>query len=40
MSAVPNEGFGIYGSVDSESDYNSNVVYNDPSKNGKPIDRL
>ena len=32
MSAVPNEGFGIYGSVDSESDYNSNVVYNDPSK--------
>jgi len=31
-TAVPNEGFGIYGSVESESDYNNNVVYNDSSK--------
>lgn len=31
-AAVPNEGFGIYGSVENESDYNSNVVYNDPEK--------
>jgi len=34
-SAVPNEGFAIYGGVDNESDYNSNVVYNDPTK--KPV---
>ena len=31
-AAVPNKGFGIYGSVENESDYNSNVVYNDSSK--------
>ena len=31
-AAVPDEGFGIYGNVDNESDYNSNVVYNDSSK--------
>ena len=34
-NAVPNEGFAIYGWVDNESDYNSNVVYNDPTK--KPV---
>jgi len=26
-SAVPNEGFAIYGLVENESDYNSNLVY-------------
>jgi len=31
-AAVPDEGFGIYGNVGNESDYNSNVVYNDSSK--------
>lgn len=31
-NAVPNEGFAIYGGVDDESDYISNVVYNDSSK--------
>ena len=31
-AAVPDQGFSISGDVDNESDYNSNVVYNDPSK--------
>ena len=31
-AAVPNEGFAIYGSVENESDYDSNVVYNDSTK--------
>jgi len=31
-SAAPGEGFAIISLVNSESDYNSNVVYNDPSK--------
>ena len=29
-AAVPGEGFGIYGSVSNESDYNAKVVYNNP----------
>ena len=31
-AASPGHGFSINGDVDNESDYNSNVVYNDPSK--------
>ena len=31
-SAAPGEGFVITSLVNSESDYNTNVVYNDPSK--------
>jgi hypothetical protein len=31
-AAVPDQGFSINGDVDNESDYNSNVVYSDPSQ--------
>ena len=32
VSIAPGEGFGIYGSVETESDYTDNVKYNDSSK--------
>jgi len=31
-SLSPDVGFSIYGVVDNENDYNSNVVFNDPAK--------
>ena len=32
VSIAPGEGFGIYGTVETESDYTDNVKYNDSSK--------